>query len=49
MFSCGFCEISKNTFITEHLRATTSEVLMNVMVGWYGLYIMVDDFGQAHH
>ena len=25
MFSCEFCEISKNTFFTEHLRATTSK------------------------
>ena len=24
MFSCEFCEISKNTFFTEHLRATAS-------------------------
>ena len=24
VFSCEFCEISKNTFLTEHLRATTS-------------------------
>ena len=24
MFSCEFCEISKNTFFTEHLRTTTS-------------------------
>ena len=24
MFSCEFCEISKNTFLTEHLRATAS-------------------------
>ena len=23
-FSCGFCEISKNTFFTEYLWATTS-------------------------
>ena len=22
LFSCGFCEIFKNTFFTEHLRAT---------------------------
>ena len=22
MFSCEFCEISKSTFFTEHLRAT---------------------------
>ena len=25
VFSCEFCEISKNTFFTEHLRATISE------------------------
>ena len=25
MLSCEFCEISKNTFFTEHLRATASE------------------------
>ena len=25
MLSCGFCEISKNTFFTEHPRATASE------------------------
>ena len=25
VFSCEFCEISKNTFFTEHLRATASE------------------------
>ena len=25
VFSCEFCEISKNTFFTEHLWATTSE------------------------
>ena len=24
MFSCKFCDISKNTFFTEHLRTTTS-------------------------
>ena len=26
MFSCEFCEISKNTFFTEHLRTTASEM-----------------------
>ena len=25
VFSCEFCEIFKNTFFTEHLRATASE------------------------
>ena len=24
VFSCDFCEISKNTFFTEHFRATAS-------------------------
>ena len=24
VFSCEFCEISKNTFFTEHLRTTAS-------------------------
>ena len=24
MFSCEFCEISKNTYFTEHLQATAS-------------------------
>ena len=25
VFSCEFCEISKNTFFTEHLHKTTSD------------------------
>ena len=25
MFSCEFCEISKNTFLTEHLRTTGTD------------------------
>ena len=25
VFSCEFCEISKDTFFTEHLRATASK------------------------
>ena len=27
MFSCEFCDISKNTFFTEHLRATASNIV----------------------
>ena len=27
MFSCELCEISKNTFIIEHLRMTSSDIL----------------------
>ena len=29
VFSCEFCEISKNTFFTEHLRATASALYHN--------------------
>ena len=29
VFFCEFCEISKNTFLTEHLRTTASEVKQN--------------------
>ena len=28
VFSCEFCEISKNTSFTEHLRGTASELLL---------------------
>ena len=27
MFSCEFCEISKNSFFTEHLRTTASDLV----------------------
>ena len=30
VFSCEFCEISKNTFFTEHLRTTASHPLLNI-------------------
>ena len=30
--SCEFCEISKNTFFTERLRTTASEIFFNVNV-----------------
>ena len=29
VFSCKFCEISKNIFFTEHLQATAAVVLIN--------------------
>ena len=32
MFSCEFCEISKNTFLTEHLRATVLADVSTVSV-----------------
>ena len=31
MLPCEFCEISKNTFSTEHLRATASESEQNLL------------------
>ena len=37
MFPCEFCEISKNTFFTEHLCTTASEVkktVFNYYVQW---------------
>ena len=30
MFSCEFCEISKNTFLTEQLWATASQGKINL-------------------
>ena len=30
MFSCEFCEISKNTFFTEHLQTTASDYLLGL-------------------
>ena len=28
MFSCEYCEISKNTYFEEHLRAAASEMTL---------------------
>ena len=30
VFSCEFCKISKNIFFTEHLRKTTSVIILSV-------------------
>ena len=32
MFSCEFCQISKNTFSTEYLPATASAVCKNMIL-----------------
>ena len=32
MFSCEFCEISKNTFFTEHLWVTASILIIIVII-----------------
>ena len=44
MFSCEFCEIFKNTFFTEHLRATASEASL---VFWL-LIFFVFNFSEVH-
>ena len=37
VFSCEFCEISKNTFFTEHLQVTTSEhPWLKMHITWLG-------------
>ena len=30
VFSCEFCDISKNTFFTEHIRTTASVQIQNL-------------------
>ena len=35
MFSCEFCEISKNTFFTEHLQATASANMLLKLANSY--------------
>ena len=45
MLSCEFCEISKNTFIIEHLWATTSE--MSIFMGKLSM-IMVEYFKELN-
>ena len=37
VFSCQFCEISKNTFFTEHLWTTAS------VFGWFSFYFIYVD------
>ena len=32
MFSCEFCENFKNSFLTEHLRVTASDIPMQLVV-----------------
>ena len=38
VFSCEFCEISKNTFFTEHLWTTASPVFFLLLV-FFGITI----------
>ena len=32
LFSCEFCEISKKTFLTEHLRATVPDAKLKLIL-----------------
>ena len=41
MFSCEFCEISKNTFFTEHILATAS--VSHIKIYWVLLQKKVQD------
>ena len=34
MFSCKFCEMFKNTYFVEHLRAAVSEESDQVIIVW---------------
>ena len=42
MFSCEFCEISKNSFFTEHFRVTTSKQVTEMRVCNRMTYIFKD-------
>ena len=37
MFSCEFCEISKNTFFTEHHWTTASEKIIKILLAFVGI------------
>ena len=32
VISCEFCEISKNNFLTEHLRTASSQIRSNILI-----------------
>ena len=38
MFSCDFCEISKNTFFTEHLWGTASNSSLRLFIEVFELH-----------
>ena len=38
VFSCEFCEISKNTFFTGQLRTTASENLGDILLDFGGVF-----------
>ena len=50
VFSCEFCEISKNTFFTEHVWATASvhEALYKVGMQSGCIYCTIFAFSVAH-
>ena len=42
MFSCEYCEISKNTYFEEHLRTAASEVTLGI--DYLGISFWTDSF-----
>ena len=42
MFSCEFCEISKNTFFTEYLRTTASNIYRENSLEQLGISVHMD-------
>ena len=44
MFSCEFCEISKNTYFEEHLRTAASELILGLFRTSF-----LDSRFQNHH
>ena len=45
VFSCGFCEISKNTYFTERLWTTASETVL-AMPG-FSIFLIILDIWQS--
>ena len=41
VFSCEFCEISKNIFFTVHLWATASQYRKVDSSSWYKIYLLM--------
>ena len=45
VFSCEFCEISKNTFFTEHLWTTASGIMITIYDSFHNIiYLMLEVF-----
>ena len=49
VFSCEFCEISKNTFFTEHLRMTASASVLTTKSVFLFVYLVKFDCNNKRH